>query len=370
MIIGSKNKGNWSEFYSLVYLLAKKKIIAADENLNAVEDYYFPVIKVMRNEKRHKTGKTDYIEFIISNCDGLDTIELYIDSEFIKKIPSKEFCEESKKLYEDIKKGEGSTINISHGEEFLNKLELECLAAPPTEIADIELRVHDTNTARNQNMGFSIKSYIGGAPTLLNASPATNFVYEITGLTDEQMEEINSINAKNKIVERINRIIEYGGKFIYSRTANSSFSANMILIDTCMEKIVADMLLCHYTTKKRVKCLDILSDIEERNPLNYPRKGMYTYKFKKFLCAKALGMEPSAEWGGMEEANGGYIAVKSDGEVLAYFLYDRGKFEKYLLENTKFERGSTSRHNFASLYKEDGKMYMNLNLQIRFLDNH
>lgn len=47
-------------------------------------------------------------------------------------------------------------------------------------------------------------------------------------------------------------------------------------------------------------------------------------------------------------------------------IYNRDYFEKYLLDNTKLERGSTSRHGFASLYKEDAKMYMNLNLQVRF----
>ena len=81
-------------------------------------------------------------------------------------------------------------------------------------------------------------------------------------------------------------------------------------------------------------------------------------------------MEPSEKWEGMEEANGGYIAVKSDGEVLAYFLYDRMKFETYLLDNTNFERASTNRNDFAYLYKEKGKMYMKLNLDIRFKANH
>ena len=96
---------------------------------------------------------------------------------------------------------------------------------------------------------------------------------------------------------------------------------------------------------------------------------MYIYKFKKFLCAKALGMDPSKEWGGMEEANGGYIAVKSDGDVVAYFLYDHSKFEQYLLDNTIFERASTGKHHFASLYKENDHMYINLNLDIRFKSN-
>lgn len=77
-------------------------------------------------------------------------------------------------------------------------------------------------------------------------------------------------------------------------------------------------------------------------------------------------MEPGTVWSGDDNANGGYIVAKSDGEVLAYHLYNRDKFKQYLLENTKLERGSTSKHNYASIYKENGKMYINLNLQIRF----
>jgi hypothetical protein len=68
----------------------------------------------------------------------------------------------------------------------------------------------------------------------------------------------------------------------------------------------------------------------------------------------------------VDEANGGYIIVASDGEVLAYHIYNRDYFEGYLLKNTKLERGSTSKHGFATIYKEDGKMFINLKLQVRF----
>ena len=59
--------------------------------------------------------------------------------------------------------------------------------------------------------------------------------------------------------------------------------------------------------------------------------------------------------------------AKDNGEVLAYHIYNRDAFEKYLLNNTKFERGSTGKHGFATLYMENGKRYINLNLQIRFI---
>lgn len=58
--------------------------------------------------------------------------------------------------------------------------------------------------------------------------------------------------------------------------------------------------------------------------------------------------------------------AKSNGEVLAFHIYNRDKFKEYLLDNTQFERGSTTRHRYASIYEENGHMFINLNLQIRF----
>ena len=104
----------------------------------------------------------------------------------------------------------------------------------------------------------------------------------------------------------------------------------------------------------------------ERDPLGYGDSKMYEYKFKKFLCSCALGMKPAQMWDGLDEANGGYIIVKANGEILAYHIYNRNFFEQYLLDNTILERASTSRHDYMSLYEEDGEMYIKLNLQVRF----
>ena len=369
VIEGSKNKGDWAEFYALIYLLAKRRINSADENLNSIPGYYFPIVKISRDEKHIGSGITNHMDYVISQNNNVDTIEIYMDSTYVKSITSQECQDEAELLLPDIINGQGRQFDILHAERFLNSMYLDRLAAPSSDIADIKMTVHDTNTARDQDMGFSIKSYLGGAPTLLNASTATNFIYEVTGLTDAQMDTINAIDSSKKINDRIAQIIAFGGEFHYEKTANETFSTNLMMIDSMMETIIAEMLLYHYRTGIS-NCIDILNHIEATNSLGYPREGLYIYKFKKFLCAKALGMDPSKEWGGMEEANGGYIAVKSNGEVLAYFLYDRIRFEQYLLDNTKFERASTSKHDFAYLYKENNRMYMKFNLDIRFKDNH
>ena len=62
-----------------------------------------------------------------------------------------------------------------------------------------------------------------------------------------------------------------------------------------------------------------------------------------------------------------YIIVREDGEILCYHLFNRNEFETYLINNTKFETASTSRHEFGSIYKDNGKYYIKLNLQVRFI---
>jgi type II restriction enzyme len=101
--------------------------------------------------------------------------------------------------------------------------------------------------------------------------------------------------------------------------------------------------------------------------MGYVNKNAYTYKFKKFLTSIALGMKPGSEWDGQDEANGGYIVVSRTGDVLAYHIYNRNYFEEYLLNNTKYETPSTTRHDFGSIYTIDNQDYFNLNLQVRFM---
>ena len=356
VIKGSKNKGDWSEFYVLLYLAGKRKLYTADENLKQIKSFCFPIQKIIREDSPQKL-----VEFIMVESEG---VNVCLNNELYRKMTSKQYLEEAEALYQDILNGKGS-FDVPHAEEFLNEIHLERIAAPSSDITDIKMELHDTHTGIDQTMGFSIKSYIGGAPTLLNASGATNFVYEVIGMDAGKMDEINSINTRTKIMDRIHAVETLGGSLEFRKTASSVFSENLMMIDSRMEELLAEVIRYSYESNE-TDCKKIIEHLEVVNPLNYPRKGMYEYKFKQFLCAKALGMEPGSSWSGEDEANGGYIVAKADGSVLAYHLYNRDKFKQYLYENTKLERGSTSKHGYASLYEEDGKMFINLNLQIRF----
>lgn len=357
MIIGSKNRGDWSELYVLLYLLGTRKLYAADEHLNRIDRFCYPIRRIIRTDEPNTQ-----VDFAL---EGVDRVRIYLNSELSREMTSSEFKQEAAWLYRDILKSVRQPINIPHAEQFLNDIYLVRLAAPSDDITDITMELHDVNTGIDQVMGFSIKSYLGGSPSLLNASHATNFIYEVSGLTSEQMDRINSIETPTKIKDRIAAISDLGGNISYTRTASRTFAGNLMMIDTCMENLLAEVLLYSYTSYE-LDCKVIIERLETVNPMKFPRRGLYTYKFKQFLCAKALGMEPGKEWSGEDDSNGGYIVAKSDGEVLAYHLYNRDMFKQYLLDSTKLERASTSRHNYASLYTENGRMYLNLNLQIRF----
>ena len=45
------NKGEWSEIYTLLKLLGEGKVYAGDQNLNKIQDLFYPIIMILRQEK-------------------------------------------------------------------------------------------------------------------------------------------------------------------------------------------------------------------------------------------------------------------------------------------------------------------------------
>ena len=92
----------------------------------------------------------------------------------------------------------------------------------------------------------------------------------------------------------------------------------------------------------------------------------YQIKLKRFLVAILLGMFTGKKWDGKFTANGS-IVVKQSGSQVAFHIVKLDVLENYLLNTIKFDTPSTTRHRFASVYKErDGKFYFKLNLQLRY----
>ncbi len=360
------NKGEWSELYVLFKILGEKKIHAGDGNLKKMETYY-PVLKVLRDElERH-------LEYTIDKDENKDIVIIAENEVEFARIDIASFLEQSKILFSSIKKGgdgEGA-FEIPDMDEFLNKIHCQKVKADSNDKSDIHIVIHDYHTGMAPNLGFSIKSKAGAAPTLLNASGATRFIFEIDSdsFTDEMMNEVNEIAGKGKIQDRVNRLTEMGADLKFSKIENSVFENNLRMIDSCMPKLMAWMLAdCYKNRDMNIKTS--VERISEANPLKYDFSDghdFYGYKVKSLMVCIALGMVPAELWEGQYDATGGYIVVKNNGDVVCFHIYDRNLLEDYLLNNTKFDTPSATRHKIGEVYKEDGKYYFKLGLQIRFV---
>lgn len=351
----SGNKGEWSELYAFMKLLSQGRVYAANEKVEKIDEVYYPILKIMREE-----NKGEVIDYVIRN----DRVDIEIESNTVMSVSRNEMEDKANELLAQIAKHSGS-FELEEIAKFANGIKVTKIKAPSSDTTDISMQIEDVHTSYVRDVGFSIKSEVGGAPTLMNAGQTTNFIYRVKGITSKQAEEINAIDTKTKIKERMKAIKDCGGTVEYVGMNHAGFKRNLMMVDTNMPQIIGNMLLYHYDEDIK-ECKRLVELVGERDPLGYGEAMMYEYKFKKFLCSCALGMKPAKVWDGLDEANGGYIIVKANGEILAYHIYNRNFFEQYLLDNTIIERASTSRHDYMSLYEENGEMFIKMNLQVRF----
>jgi HpaII restriction endonuclease len=356
MITG--NKGEWSEIYTLFKLLSDKNLFVGDSKLNKVEDVFYPIIKILRAESG---GDFEY------SLDG-EMVVISGDAEPLR-VPVETFTTQAALLLGKIRESNGA-FSIPEVEAFLVSLRCKSLKAKSTSKTDIVLVIHDKYINQSAQLGFSIKSQLGGEATLLNAGKTTNFIFSIDDLTlsDTQIEEINSIDSKSKIKDRVETIKQAGGVLRFERLENGMFFNNLVLIDSLLPSILAEILYAFFTTSLS-SIQDLVKHTSEQNLINYDvqyEHKFYDYKIKRFLTDIALGMTPATVWSGLYDATGGYLVVKDSGEVLCYHIYQKNQFEEYLFCNTKLETASSSRHDFGKVYKENNRLFLKLNLQIRF----
>ncbi|MEI8271520.1 MAG: HpaII family restriction endonuclease [Paludibacter sp.] len=352
------NKGEWSEIYALFKLLGDKQLFAGDADLNKVEELFYPIIKIIRNESGGN------FEYALN-----DDLVIISGGEEELRIPVSTFIDQSVILLAKIKESTGA-FSIPEIEEFMTAVNCHTLKAKSTSKTDIRIVIHDQRINQTAELGFSIKSQLGGEATLLNAGRTTNFIYKLESFnpTPEVIASTNEIETRSKIKDRIAAINEMGGILTYTTLEQSVFKNNLVLIDSLLPNILAEIIKTFFTSNLST-IEELTTNINKVNPLNYDTSfahTFYEYKIKRFLTDVALGMTPSKVWTGIYDATGGYLIVKENGDVLCYHIYNRNQFEDYLFANTKLETASSTRHEFGKIYEENGQLFFKLNLQIRF----
>ena len=356
------NKGEWSEIYALLKLLGDGKVHAGDAKLNKLKNLYYPILDIIRKEK-------DRPRFDYKPQHEQNIVVIFDDGTEFKRIPVDQFIEQANALLHEIRTRKDRAFPIPNTETFMHEIGCTKLKAASQDKSDIHIVIHDLRTNMNPLLGFSIKSQLGSPSTLLNAGKPTNFIYKVEGgeLNDKDIAEINNIEDH---LHRMQAIVDKGCQLVYNDMDNATFKNNLLFMDLCMPQFVGMCLLTDNLPNSTSTIKEAVESVADKNPFEFKGKNVlafYEHKMKVLLLDAALGMTPAKEWLGKYDANGGYLVVKTNGDIVCYHFYNRNDVEDYLYYNTRFERASRKRHGFGSLYRgDDGNVYVKLNLQIRF----
>lgn len=380
MITG--NKGEWSEIYVLVSLLTEGKLFQSDINLNKDPENVYDVIKGYKFE-------TDYkLEFERSEEIRLFKIK---DGrkEKVSSFSIEQFKQLSDNLYEGIKQGKKRTFKIEKIDNFLESLLIKKLKAPSTSKADINLRIYDHRLAKETELGFSIKSLLGGNSTLFNTGSGNNFIYQIQNTVGISLSEFNLSTYKpagnlSKITFRLKELEKKGALISFKEIQSFQLWKNLKMVDGDLPVILGYALLYRWLYRQN-SLKKVAELLEENDPLNfYNNQGsaqkLYEYKLKKFLTESAMGMTSETPWMGEYDKFGGVIIAKEDRDILCFHIYDFNLFRNYLINNTIFEQASTGedgnnpgnprntgkKYHYGWLYQDKNELHFKINLQIRF----
>ncbi len=351
-----KNKGEWTEIYTFLALLHDKKLYLADKDLHKKSlDNFFTVSKVTTLNIEHECylNNSNFINIVDKTTQCSRNID-------ISNILNKNKLSDILNLIKDGSK----TFLIPKIDDIENTLGIILKkGGNSNQKSDIILNIEKDNI-KCTNEGFGIKSYLGSKPTLLNASGNTNFIFEICGFDKKNIDCVNNINTKNKITDRISKIHNLGGKFKFSKIEKETMSYNLLMVDSLLPSLIAEMLL-EFFINRTSQIKNTLENIANQNIFDFDLLSL-TVKVKRFLLSVLLGFFAGERWDG-KLISKGIIVVKEDGEQVAYHIIDVNTLEEYLFEHIKFDTPSTTRHRYGSLIIEnDGKIYFKLNLQLRF----
>ncbi len=352
----SANVGEWSELYALSNVLVNAGAFAANSEQEKLPDTFIKVASAFvasRNPER-----------VIEYRPSSNAVEV-IDGDLVVGVVSKNELEQaSKRVFEDLTSGEyHKTFALASGDFLLRLLSREKPSADSTQtMSDLDFIIEDPATkVLSPRVGFSIKSQLGSASTLLNAGGTTNFVYQVhlpEGLDLADLELTGESPQRD-----VKKMIDAGCEIKFQQMESARFQENLEKLDSQMPEFVAGALLTYYATDSS-RFSEVL---DEAFPPADPKSSQRIFKVKQFLGAIAMGLRPSSLWDGDVTKFRGLLVVKSNGDVVMYYLYNLLEFQDFLFSAVKFETASTTRHKFGEVYEEGGSLRLKLNLQIRFV---
>jgi type II restriction enzyme len=338
------NRGEWSEFYVMVKLFVEKGFYGVDAELNDIKDLYYSVFQIIgERDVIYELSTPDKV--IIANEEGSKVVDIKTIQKSVDLVLDR------------IQNSSSTTFEIPEVEELMNELMCTKIKSGSSKKGDIKLVFEDPKARQVFTDYFSIKSFLAGKPTLLNASNHTKFTYRVTNLSEEEIDEINNLyNSRGSIdlTARIQKVYEYGGSLEFEGTKSPTMYKNLRKIDSLFPDYVSSMLLRSYLDKEK----QVIKLIEDKSLEDIERK------MGEFLEAVLKGMMPSIEWDLLNVAKG-LLLVVNEGRVVGFHLQNKRELIEFLLKDSYLDTPSTSRHKIGKIYQSKGEFFVDLSLQIR-----
>ena len=366
------NKGEGSEFYAFLYILGETKLPLVDKDLKETgRDVNF--LKVLREDAIY--------EFTSGN-----RVAVYVDGA-THYFDCSQAQEEAKKVFSLLINPGSIPTNAS---ALNSALKLVCAKKLRTKSAnkqDLSASVQFPNVPFSQFIGFSVKSYVGKDPTILNASgDNTRFVYRIlkNGQTPSgaELAGLKSFYPTTVGNSKIGTYADFyrnalrdGFTFNFKENSGGNLSYNLKFIDSKGPELLARILMEQFAAPRtRTPLADLVDEAARKNDIpeiqalgdNFEdRRNSLRHKIQNILLAFTTGATPAVKWTGAQTASGGLLVVEKSGKVYCLELLSGNVVGNYLIENAYFEQPSGDRHSKNVLTVSPSEVTIDLQLQIR-----
>lgn len=337
-----QNKGEWSEFTTKLEILKNNKILVSSVDSDAQK--YCVVRSIQIDNKNFELlGKSIYQ---IHQKKGEKQYEFITFNEKIKR--------ELTAINKKVKTGRKS-FSIKEAEKLASFLKVKTCSDYSHNKGDLVLTYIKKNGAISDKEYFSVKSFVGNNPTILNSSThSTRIKIRITGLSDDTL--LNIASKKQKVRENINEIMNLGGGFRFVKFSDT-LGSNLGKLNA--QKQVVFAVIGHF--RKSFVGVSTLKKLQEQSK-DY-KKETFESAMKRVLRASITGMMPSEHWDGSPVINNNLLLKQSNGSCIAFL--DKESLENFLFENCYIDTPSQSKHRYGYVYKENNEWFIDLNFQIR-----
>lgn len=264
-------------------------------------------------------------------------------------------------------------------EAFLDDIQMQSIAGISEGPWHILLGINGQKTAVtgiiNRCGSITTRLLDGGrAANLKLLQTGTRFAQPMAQKVNYEGEDVlassgNSTEAISRVIrDRMVMIERMGSSLKYDDVADKVFRCNLAMIDLHMGRLLTEMVRLSYL-EDLTHIDQLLQRINEENPLKVKQELIdkhhyYEHKLRQLLFACLGGMRPAKIYTGNDTLPAYILLITPDGTPVLFDAADRDLLSRFLMHNTRLERGSLEKDHYGILERENNQYYFKLNLKL------